>query len=126
MTKRNELYRCAKCGNIVCVMHAGSGELTCCEQKMQLLQPGTMDAAEEKHVPVAVRSEEGIHVQVGEELHPMDEDHYIEWITLVTNNKAKTVFLSPGDNPEAIFSVTAQKATVYAYCNLHGLWSVEV
>jgi superoxide reductase len=125
MTERGQIYRCAVCGNIVEVRHAGAGELVCCEQPMNLLTANTEDAATEKHVPVVERTEDGIVVRVGEVDHPMTDDHYIEWITLVTNNKSKTVYLAPGDEPKAIFSSTAEKVTVYEYCNLHGLWKFE-
>lgn len=125
MTKRNQVYRCAVCGNIVDVKHAGAGELVCCGQPMSLLTANTQDAATEKHVPVVTRTAEGITVAVGEVLHPMEEDHYIEWITLVTDNKTRTVYLAPGDAPKAVFATTAEKVTVYEYCNLHGLWKIE-
>jgi len=126
MTKKNAVYKCEVCGNIVSVMHTGVGELVCCNQPMNACEANTEDAATEKHVPFVNRDNDGIHVQVGETLHPMDDDHYIEWITLVTNNKTKTVFLAPGDAPEARFTTTAEKVVVYAYCNLHGLWKVEL
>lgn len=125
MTERNQVYRCTVCGNIVEVKHAAAGELVCCGQSMNLLTANTEDAATEKHVPVIERTEEGIKVTVGEVLHPMEEDHYIEWITLVTKNKTRTVYLAPGDTPEALFATTAEKVTVYEYCNLHGLWKAE-
>lgn len=125
MTERNQVYRCAVCGNIVEVKHAGAGELVCCGQPMSLLNANTEDAATEKHVPVIERTEDGIRVKVGEVDHPMEEEHYIEWITLVTENKVRTVYLAPGDKPEAIFASTAEKFTVYEYCNLHGLWKLE-
>ncbi len=34
------------------VMHTGVGELVCCGQPMQLMKANTVDAAQEKHVPV--------------------------------------------------------------------------
>lgn len=125
MTERNQIYRCAICGNIVEVHHSGAGELICCGQPMNLLTANTEDAATEKHVPVIEKIEGGYKVRVGEVDHPMDEDHYIEWITLVTENKTYTVYLAPGDAPEAFFPITAQKVTAYEYCNLHGLWKFE-
>ena len=125
MTERNQVYRCAVCGNIVEIKHGGAGELVCCAQPMNLLTANTEDAATEKHVPKVERTEEGIVVRVGEVDHPMDDDHYIEWITLVTENKVKTVYLTPGDEPMAVFAVTAEKVTIYEYCNLHGLWKIE-
>jgi superoxide reductase len=37
MAKLKEVYKCALCGNIVEVIHAGGGELVCCGQPMELL-----------------------------------------------------------------------------------------
>ncbi len=122
MTEKNQIYRCAICGNIVEVKHAGGGELVCCGKPMNLLVANTEDAAVEKHVPKIERTEEGIAVNIGAVDHPMDADHYIEWIEIVTENKTKTVYLAPGDAPRAVFDSTAESITVYAYCNLHGLW----
>ena len=126
MTEINQVYRCSVCGNIVEVRHTGGGELVCCSQPMNLLVANTQDAATEKHVPVVTRTEEGVEVRVGEVDHPMDDDHYIEWITLVTENKTKTVYLAPGDEPRSIFKTTAESGVVYEYCNLHGLWKIEI
>ncbi len=126
MIEINQIYKCNVCGNIVEVRHAAAGELVCCNQSMNLLIANTEDASVEKHVPFVNRDKNGIHVQIGEVMHPMTQEHYIEWITLVTNNKTKTIFLAPGDAPEARFATTAEKITVYVYCNIHGLWKVEV
>ena len=52
MTKRNEIYKCEKCGNMVEVVNESTGELTCCDAPMKLLKENTVDAATEKHVPV--------------------------------------------------------------------------
>ena len=49
MTNQKEVYRCQVCGNIVEVLHAGAGELTCCGQPMTLLAENSVDAATEKH-----------------------------------------------------------------------------
>ncbi len=125
MTERDAVYKCPTCGNIVEVRHAAAGELVCCGAPMVLLAANTEDAATEKHVPQVTRTEEGIMVRVGSVDHPMDDTHYIEWITLVTDNKSKTVYLAPGDAPTALFSTTAEKVTAYAYCNLHGLWKSD-
>lgn len=119
------MYRCAVCGNIVEVRHAGAGELVCCGRSMTLLRGNTEDASTEKHVPVIARDGEQIVVTVGSEPHPMTEEHYIEWISVVSENKTKTVYLSPGDRPEAIFDATPETITAYAYCNLHGMWSAN-
>ena len=122
MTKRNEVYKCNVCGNIVEVLHSGKGELVCCNQPMQLMKENTVDAATEKHVPVVEKTEKGVKVKVGSVPHPMDETHYIEWIEVIADGKVYRKFLNPGDAPEAEFEVAAENITAREYCNLHGLW----
>lgn len=36
MTKKGDVYKCEVCGNVVDVLHAGSGELVCCGKPMVL------------------------------------------------------------------------------------------
>ncbi len=122
MTKRSEIYQCKICGNIVEVKHAGAGELTCCNTKMSLLDENTTDAATEKHVPVIKKIDGGYKVTVGEVDHPMGDEHYIEWIELLTEDDVYTTYLNPDDKPEALFMTDAENATARAYCNLHGNW----
>jgi superoxide reductase len=125
MAKQLEVYKCSVCGNIVEVLHAGPGELVCCEQPMQLLTENTVDAAKEKHVPVIEIGADSITVKVGGVAHPMEEKHYIEWIELIADGKAYRQFLKPGEKPEAVFPVTAKQVTAREYCNLHGHWSAK-
>lgn len=122
MTKRYQIYKCEICGNIVEVLHEGAGELVCCEQPMKLMEENTVDAAQEKHVPMIEKSADGILVKVGSVPHPMLEEHYIEWIELIADGQAYRQFLKPGDKPEALFKIEAQNVTSREYCNLHGLW----
>ncbi len=122
MTARLEMYKCELCGNIVGVMHAGPGELVCCGQPMVCLKENSVDAAVEKHVPVIEKIEGGVKVKVGSVAHPMQEDHYIEWIEIVADGKSYRQFLKPGDAPEAVFMVDAANITAKEYCNLHGYW----
>jgi len=125
MAKRNDIYKCEVCGNIVEVLHGGDGELVCCEQPMKLMAENTVDAAKEKHVPVVEQGDGTVTVKVGSVAHPMEEKHYIEWIELIADGTAYRKFLNPGEAPEATFRVDAQKITAREYCNLHGLWKGE-
>jgi superoxide reductase len=125
MAEQLEIYKCNVCGNIVEVMHGGQGELVCCGQPMQLIQPGTVDAAREKHVPVIEKTEQGYKVSVGSVAHPMEEKHYIEWIELVGDGISYTAFLQPGQAPEAEFCIQASQVTAKEYCNIHGLWQAQ-
>lgn len=122
VSKKLEVYKCNICGNIVEVLTVGGGELVCCGQPMELLKEKTGDAGQEKHVPVTEKTEAGIRVKVGSVPHPMEENHYIEWIELVGDGIAYRKFLKPGDKPEAEFFVKSNKFEARDYCNIHGLW----
>ncbi|MGB2927556.1 MAG: desulfoferrodoxin [Desulfobacterales bacterium] len=122
MAKRLEVYKCGVCGNIIEVLHAGKGNLVCCDQPMNLLVENTVDAAKEKHVPVIEKVDDGVKVKVGEVAHPMEEKHWIEWVEVIADGKTYRQYLNPGDTPEATFSVTADQITAREYCNIHGLW----
>jgi superoxide reductase len=117
-----QVYKCEMCGHIVEVIHAGGGTLTCCNQPMTLLAENTTDAAQEKHVPVVEKVDNGYKVTVGSVAHPMQDDHLIEWIELLADGKAYRKFLKPGDAPEATFCVEATEVSARELCNLHGLW----
>jgi superoxide reductase len=125
MPKQLEIYKCEICGNIVEVLHSGTAPLVCCNQKMNLMEENTVDASKEKHVPVIEIGDGKITVRVGSVPHPMEQAHYIEWIELLADGKAYRQFLQPGEKPEAVFLITAQKVTAREYCNLHGHWKAE-
>ena len=122
MAERFQVYTCELCGNIVEVLHGSEGTLVCCGQNMTLLKENTVDASKEKHVPVIEKTAGGIKVKVGSVAHPMEEKHFIQWIEVIADNRNCIQFLKPGQAPEAVFNVTADKITAREYCNLHGLW----
>ncbi len=131
MAEKLQIYKCEICGNVVEVLHGGKGQLVCCGQPMILLKEQTADWKNEKHVPVIeeMKDEEGnikaIKVTVGSTLHPMKEDHYIEWIEVIKDGKAYRKFLKPGDEPKAKFKLTAEGVIAREYCNIHGLWKTK-
>ncbi|HDP24903.1 MAG TPA: desulfoferrodoxin [Deltaproteobacteria bacterium] len=122
MPKKLEIYKCEICGNIVEMVHEGKGELVCCGQPMKLFKENTVDAAKEKHVPVVEKTADGFTVKVGSVEHPMEEKHYIEWIEVIADGKTYREFLKPGQAPEAVFCIKADRIDAREYCNLHGLW----
>lgn len=122
MAKRLEIYKCKVCGNIIEVMTGGAGALVCCGQEMIIMSENTVDAAQEKHVPVVTKVTGGYEVRVGSVAHPMEEKHWIEWIELNAGGISYKEFLKPGQEPKAFFPVTADNVSVREYCNLHGLW----
>jgi superoxide reductase len=123
MSLVNQIYRCKSCNNIFETVYGGDGQPVCCDEKMELLEPkGNTDNGFIKHVPVVERKKEGILVNVGQIIHPMDPDHRIEWIELIADGRVYKKFLNLDENPEAIFNLVADKVEARAYCNIHGLW----
>lgn len=126
MAKQLEVYKCAICGNIVEVVHAGGGHLVCCGKPMELQAENTVEASKEKHVPVIEKTTAGIKVTIGAVAHPMEEQHHIEWIELLADGKVYRQVLKTGEAPEALFPVEASTFVAREYCNLHGLWKAEL
>ncbi len=123
MAERMEVYKCDICGNIVFILDGGKGELVCCNQPMKLMEEKTeLQEGKEKHIPVVERTGEKMKVKVGSIPHPMEENHYIEWIEVKDGEKIYRKFLSPGSVPEAEFCVESENIVVREYCNVHGLW----
>ena len=119
------LKKCLKCGAMVEVLEDCNCEncgITCCGEQMKKLVPNMVDAASEKHIPQYEIVENEIVVRVN---HVMEEEHYIEWIALVSDNRIGKKFLLKGDNPVVTFPYI-KGSTIYTYCNRHGLWSNKV
>ena len=123
--KEVKYYRCPICGNVIEVVNGNVNMVKCCGQTPVLMEANTVDAAVEKHVPVYEIEGEEIVVKVGEVIHPMEDAHYITFITLVTNDRVIRVDLKPGDEPVVRLPYVSG-SVIYEYCNLHGLWKNEV
>ena len=121
-----KFYRCNRCGLMIAVVKDGPCTPVCCGEKMELLDAGSVDAAREKHVPELTVEGDELVVRVGSVEHPMLDVHYIEWIAYVSPKKTVIKYLKPGEKPEATFHIDGDDVTVYAYCNLHGLWKADL
>ena len=55
----------------------------------------------------------------------LETAHYIQWIALEADDRLEVHHLKPGQSPVAFFPGGVKAGTVYAYCNLHGLWKAE-
>lgn len=123
MTQLNQIYKCNICGNIVEILHTGQGDLICCGQFMELKEPqATENKGQEKHVPIIEATDKGYIVKVGSIPHPMEEEHYIEWIEININGERYKKFLSPGGQPEFEIETQTENISARQYCNVHGLW----
>ena len=122
MAEMNGIYKCGVCGNIVQLIESGGGDLSCCGELMSHMKENSVDAAQEKHVPVIEKTDTGYKVSVGSTLHPMQDDHFIGWIELVADGVSFRKYLKPGDEPVAEFCISASEVSAREYCNLHGVW----
>lgn len=123
-----KFYICEHCGNIIAKVKDAGVPVMCCGQKMKEIVPGKTDAAVEKHMPVCKVEGNLVTVTVGSVEHPMQEDHYIEWVSLQTKQGNQRKVLKPGDKPTVSFALCDgdEVEAVYAYCNLHSLWKTEM
>ena len=119
-----KFYKCDICGKIIAMVKETPVPTMCCGKPMRLIEVGTSDASEEKHVPVYTVDGNKVTVTVGSVAHPMADDHYIEWIALETKSGNQRKALTPGMEPTASFLIGDgdEVVAVYAYCNLHSLW----
>ena len=107
-----KFYKCRHCGNVIHKLVDSKVPVVCCGEQMQELIPNTVDASNEKHVPVVTRLDDcSIKVEVGSVAHPMLPEHFIAF----------------KDKPEAVIcTCNGKPKAVYEYCNLHGLWKTEL
>jgi len=124
-----KFYYCKTCGNLLIPATDKSVFPTCCGNVMELLAPGQVDAAVEKHLPVIIREDDGHHVEikVGEVAHPMADEHYIEFVVLGHGARFYYHKFAPGDEPSTRFSIKDNSVPLvaHAYCNLHSLWMAK-
>jgi len=127
MNKSQKFYSCKRCGNVAVLVVVKGGELVCCGEAMGELMPNTVEASVEKHLPVVEKTADGIKIKVGGVPHPMQEDHYIDFVYVKTERGGQRIKLDVGGPPEAEFRFADDKPTeVYAFCNLHGMWKTDI
>ncbi len=121
---KQNCFICEHCGNIVAMIRDCGVPIYCCGEKMEPIQPGVTEASGEKHIPVFEVEGRKVSVRVGSVEHPMNREHYIEWICLETKNGVQYRVLTPEDKPAACFTLCDgdEVVGVYAFCNQHSLW----
>lgn len=125
MNKELVVKKCKHCGATIKVLqdcNCGDCGFKCCGEQMEVLVPNSVDASAEKHVPTYEVKDGKLFVRVN---HVMEEEHFIEWITIVMGNKEVTTYLKPGEEPIAHCKYVPG-SVIYAYCNKHELWKKEV
>lgn len=125
--KNKKFFICHHCKNLIDVIQDGGMPMICCGEPMEELQPNTVDAATEKHIPVVSINGRLVHAKIGSVPHPMTEEHHISFLYLKTENGGQHRMLPVGTDAAAMFAVLEDNPLeVYAYCNLHGLWKAAV
>lgn len=123
-----KFYICKHCGNMIGMIKSSGVNVVCCGDPMTELKPNTVEASQEKHLPVVTIEGNIVKVKVGSVEHPMTEEHHIAWIYLETEQGGQRKKLTVGSKPEAEFALAGgdKVVGVYEYCNLHGLWLTKV
>jgi superoxide reductase len=94
---------------------------------MKRIESGVVEASQEKHLPIVSVNGNTVTVNVGSVEHPMSEEHRILWVCLQTDKGIQRKCLETGKAPIVTFALSEEKPiSVYAYCNLHGLWKTNV
>lgn len=117
--------QCSHCGNTADSIVDSGVSLYCCGEPMHALQANTTDAAAEKHVPASKVEGDQVYARIGAVDHPMTPEHHIAWVYLLSEAGGQRKELKIGGEPSVAFALTHddKPLAVYAYCNLHGLWS---
>lgn len=128
MNNSKKFFICSVCGNIVEMIDHKGPKVVCCGKQMNELVANTIEASLEKHIPVVNIEGNKVKVQVGSTLHPMIQEHHIAWIYMITTQGTQRKCLDINSEPTIEFALIEgdKVLEVYAYCNLHGLWKVEL
>ena len=128
MNNSKKFFICSVCGNLIEMIDNKGPKVVCCGKTMNELVANTTEASVEKHIPVLNINENKVKVQVGSTLHPMTQEHHISWIYLLTTQGVQRKHLEIDSDPIIEFTLTEDDKVLeaYAYCNLHGLWKVEL
>ena len=119
-----KILKCDDCASIIQVLATGDEKV--CSDHMFEFPEQTEGEKSPKHKPVVEIDGDKVTVKVGEAAHPMDEDHYIQFVIVEAGNEQYAKCFNPGDVAEATFTVNdAADVKALAFCNLHGLWSSE-
>ena len=114
---RSRLYVCPVCGNVI--QSCGDAVVSCCGITLPAQEA---EVADEEHAIRLELVEDEYFVSVS---HPMTKEHYISFVMAVSDQRVQLVKFYPEQGAEARFKIDGVKH-VYAYCNRHGLFRLDV
>lgn len=115
--KRSLFHVCPVCGNVI----LSTGEAVVCCHGITL-PPAEAEEADESHGIFVEAVEDEYYVTVN---HEMSKEHHISFLASVSDNGINLTKLYPEGSAEARFKINRTYA-VYAYCNRHGLYKVNI
>ena len=121
-------YKCNVCNNILGSAEEKDLEISCCGTKMEKLVANTVDASNEKHIPVVSVNGNVVEVVVGSVEHRMTAEHHISWVAIETKQGRQRKNLVVDGAPKITFALVEgdELKSACAYCNLHGLWRLDI
>lgn len=114
---RGKWYVCPICGNVIHAM--GDTVISCCGLTLPEIE---VEEDDKEHLMSIQRIEDEYYVSVD---HEMTKEHFIGFISYVTDDKLQVVKLYSEQNAEASFRVCGH-GYIYYYCNHHGLFRKRV
>ena len=114
---RTRFCVCPICGNII--QSTGEAVVSCCGIVLPALEAEPEDGAHQLRVETV---EDEYYVTVP---HEMSKKHYISFIAAVKDDGCEIRKLYAEGSAEARFKISRTKYLLY-YCNLHGLFRVDV
>ena len=114
---RSDFYVCPVCGNVIHSM--GQAVVSC--HGINLI-PAAVEDTDESHSVSIENIEDEYFVSVA---HEMSKEHYISFISAVSNDRIQFVKLYPEGNAEARFKKSGVRF-IYCYCNRDGLFRIKV
>ena len=115
--KKSKFHVCPVCGNAI--LSTGEAVITCCGIT---LPPLEAEPAEDEHAIRVEPVEDEYYVTLD---HPMSKTHYISFLAAVSDQAVQFVKLYPEGEAGTRFKVNRVER-IYAYCNRHGLFVLDL
>ena len=111
--KRLKFYVCPTCGNILTA--TGEAELCCCGRRLAPLQA---QPAEGVHRLRVEHVEDDFYLTFS---HPMEKEHFLQFVAYVSYDRMMLVRLYPEQSGE-VRMPAMHGGSFYFGCSKHGLW----
>ena len=115
--KKCRFYVCPVCGNAI--QATGEAVITCCGIT---LPPLEAEIPDQDHIISLEVVEDEYYVTVD---HPMTKTHYISFLAAVSDQTVQFVKLYPEGDAATRFKINRVER-IYAYCNRHGLFVLDL